>query len=136
MASSYLDYCGETLRLNDGLFEIVFKLLIQQGKRIYKENPTFSESFDDWDNRLRIAGPGLIDIPLGGNWESEEGHRVLLSLICDVERTVLTFGDSVPATFLDELVGFHSIVHIDVETDTLLRTIREIKDLFSKSFPR
>lgn len=129
MTSSIIDYRDKSIRLQDGRLLVVFKLLIKEGRELYANQPDILTALDKLDDDILNSAPGLFNAPLDGYWETDAGQETLSTLLARARSFVSSFNEFVPRTYLNGLIPYKGVRHIDVAVQDIEEWIGLVANL-------
>jgi hypothetical protein len=126
MASSYLDYCSKTARINDQILTIV-ALLIADEVQTHPTTGPEASLVTEWAVASLNSPPGLIEFDLSGFWETDTGRIALTSILEAVKTKTSAFGKRIPASILTTLANSQEIQFVDTDVSLVLSAIDKWK---------
>lgn len=91
--------------------------------------PNAKQVVSEWKKELRSAGPGTIELNLAAIGPSVETTSELFLLLNAIRDSMVTFGDSVPASALDRLCNVDGIRFGNIPTSEIKVAVNQLERL-------
>ncbi|HUT93129.1 MAG TPA: hypothetical protein VMY37_26935 [Thermoguttaceae bacterium] len=130
MGHSFVEFRGQSALIHDLGIENTVALMKEESRRLFSADDypvALAEQFEAWQYAIENCGVGCIQIDVDRFLSDDEMIELNLRIIDSVEATIRAFGEAVPRSYLQRVVGGR--YSKDVPTQVVLRDLRKFREV-------